>query len=183
MSIAEKFSLADHGIDTALFNHMLSMVEPEKLEPLEKALDTVSWDRRELIGKSFKPFLRRFQQAIDTGRDTAMHKHASLGANALVHAAALTHMPNRMPLMGMTSYQSEVVLQRVIDKVFYYPPYVVSGFHRNDKFINSVCGAGAFVLAGDYSLRQREELIRKGKSLREVAPVAQPEESGLEAAA
>jgi hypothetical protein len=183
MDIAEKFSLADHGIDVVLFDHMLSNLEPEKLELLEKALDTVSWDRREFVGKSFKPFLRRFQNSVDTGRDTAMYKHASLGANALVHAAALTHMPSRMPLMGMTSYQSEVVLQRVIDKVFYYPPYVVSGFHRNDKFINSVCGAGAFVLAGDYALRQREELIRKGEAVREVPTVPQVEETILDAAA
>ena len=184
MEIAEKFSLKDHGVDTVLFNRMISALQPEDQKLLENALDTVPWDRREFIGKSIKPFLIRFEASLATERDTAVYKYAYRGMIALFHAAALTRMPHRQPLMGLTTPQSEEFLTRVINMVFFYPMYVSTAFTRNDKFVDAVCGAGVYVLAGGRKVRHRDELIAKGRALREAVTVApQPEDAGLDIAA
>lgn len=184
MEIAEKFSLRDHGVDTALFNRMINALKPEDRTLLENALDTVPWDRREFIGKSIEPFLLRFEASLATERETTIYKYAYLGMIALFHAAALTHMPHRQPMMGMTSHQSETFLRKVIDIVFFYPMYVSTAFTRNDKFIDAVCGAGVHVLAGGRSVRHRDVLIAKGRAAREAVTVTpQPEDAGFDIAA
>jgi hypothetical protein len=160
------FSLESHGIDTVLFDQMVGTLELEDQQELTEALEMVPEDRRDFIAKTLHPYLRRYEESTRTERDSAMIKHANIGRNAILHAVALTHLPYSVPLLEMTTHQSEIFLNRVITMVFFYPLDVSAAFHRDETFVNAVCGAGMNVLAGDTGTYYVEELAVKGDAVR-----------------
>lgn len=166
METSEMFSLESHGIDTVLFDQMVGTLELEDQQELIEALEMVPEDRRDFIAKTLRPYLRRYEEATLTERDSAMLKHANIGRNAIIHAVALTHLPYSVPLLEMTTHQSEVFLSRVINMVFFYQMEVSAAFHRDETFVNAVCGAGINVLAGDNGKYYVNELAIKGEAAR-----------------
>lgn len=167
METSELLLLEAHGIDPVLFDQMVGTLELEDQRLLGDALETVPVDRRGFIAKTMKPYLLRYEESTHTGEDAAMFKYADLGKIAMMHAAALTHLPSSIPMMQMTTHQSEVFLKRVINMVFFYPLDVAAAYHRDDMFVDAVCGAGMHVLTGDTSIHYVNELALKGRSVRE----------------
>lgn len=166
METSEIFSLEAHGIDVVVFDQMIGSLELEDQQAVAEALEIIPEDRREFLPKILRPYLRKFDEVAQTDRDAAIFKHAYVGMNAILHAAALTHLPYSVSLLDMTVHQSEVFLQRVISMVFFYPMDVASAFHRDETFIDAVCGAGMQVLQGDTGIHYVEELAEKGKQAR-----------------
>lgn len=159
-------SLEPHGIDSVLFDQMVGTLELEDQQALTEALEMIPEDRRDFIAMTLRPYLRRYEESTFTERDSAMIKHAQIGMSAMIHAVALTHLPYSVPLLEMTAHQSEVFLARVINMVFFYPMDVAAAFHRDETFVNAVCGAGIHVLAGNTGKHYVNELAVKGQNAR-----------------
>lgn len=173
MEIAEKFSLAKHGLDTVLFDQMIGTLDFEDQTLLDQALESVAEDRREFIAKILQPYLREYSKAINTGRDSALVKHARIGMNALYHAVSLTHLPYSVSLMEMTAHQSQEFIGRVIQMMFFYPMGVAEAFHddEDETFVNAVCGAGLYVMVGDTGTYKLSDLVARGREAREAITI------------
>jgi len=166
METSEKFLLEDYGIDVVLFDQMVGTLELEDQQALDEALETVAADRRAFIAKTLQPYLNRYEAATDTEHDSLMLQHANLGANAMLHAVALTHLPYTVPLLDMSILKSEEFLERVINVVGFDQFDENSVFRLDEAFVNTVCGAGVHVLAGNFGEYPINELMAQGKAVR-----------------